>query len=99
MDDILGNDRCVVNFKGYVSEGFSLDAGTAQGRRQSVDMFNCLMRRLHDLVVANSVGVSAWTNEWPGQVLQIANQLCPATGSYYDVALIRQCAKQWVVLQ
>ena len=57
IDDLLRSDRARLRLAGTVTDCFKLAAGTAQGRRLSLHLFNCLMRFLHDAIGRRTPGV------------------------------------------
>ena len=75
IDDLLSSDRGRVHVGDFVSSDFQLEAGTAQGRRLSVALFNGQMRYLHDIVVAHSRGVGAWHSRWARRVVEHAGHV------------------------
>ena len=77
LDDLLDQDHVRIHLGDLVSEDFQLASGTAQGRRVSTDMFNGVIRRLHDLITASSHGVGVWGSQWPRWTLEVA--LLPQT--------------------
>ena len=66
FDDALRNDTCAISHESSLSEQFLLDDGTAQGRKISIAAFNCLMRKLHDILSRRSGGIGAyWRSTYP----------------------------------
>ena len=72
IDDMLRNDSCRIRLGSFVSEGFTLVDGTAQGRMISMYMFNGIIKVLQDVLERFTNGVGGWTTRWPRKALQLA---------------------------
>ena len=57
IDDLLRSDCASINVNGVSSSIFQLVGGTAQGRKISAHLFNCVMRYLHNYIAQASGGV------------------------------------------
>ena len=77
-DGSLSTDHSRVHTGDFISEEFSMLGGTAQGRRISTDMFNGVIRFLHDLISHFSAGVGVWSNQGTRFTLQRAQSTSPA---------------------
>ena len=75
LDDLLASDLSRIHLAGLTSSFFRLPAGTAQGRRLSVHLFNGQMRFLFDCIARHSTGVAPWSTTWPVNVLRCAFSL------------------------
>ena len=56
IDDVIREDKQVLELHGLLSLTFVLACGTAQGRRFSVPLFNALLRNLKDLLLQAAPG-------------------------------------------
>ena len=54
IDDLLRQDLASILLHGVSTDAFRLDGGTAQGRKISSYLFNCVMRFLHDIICQHS---------------------------------------------
>ena len=89
VDDQLRNDTCAIPYGQAVTGTFKLDEGTAQGRKISVDLFNCVMKKLRDYICRASSGVGAWSSDWPNLVLSLAAIISPPSEFGYDAKSAR----------
>ena len=81
IDDLLASDHCRLHVGEFISSHFQLDAGTAQGRRLSVALFNGQMRYLHNIMADHTRGTGAWCSRWARRVVQLAGQ---ASRSHFE---------------
>jgi hypothetical protein len=78
LDDILEQDRQCVGLMGLKSVVFAHYAGTAQGRRFSIHIFNALLRWLADEVQrVQPSGSAAWLPPFARKVLDAAQAASP----------------------
>ena len=75
LDDLLASDLASVNINGVSSGFFKLYAGTAQGRKLSAHLFNCVMRYLHDCIAQRSQGIEVSSGASPVLVNELATQI------------------------
>ena len=80
LDDILDQDRQCVGLMGLASAVFALGAGTAQGRRFSVHVFNGMLKWLADEVdTALPNRCAGWLPPFARRVLDAAERVHPAS--------------------
>ena len=78
IDDIMSMDKQCLHLHGWLSETFVLGAGTAQGRRFSIHVFNGLLKWLQqDVESTLTGGTCAWLPPFAREVLEEAAQIRP----------------------
>jgi hypothetical protein len=92
LDDILRNDECRLGLAGFLSDKFSLIAGTAQGRKLSVDLFNCLVRQLYVILEQVSAGVAVTCDPSLRDSETLATTVATPSSIHYDIGIARTVA-------
>jgi hypothetical protein len=93
IDDLMQHDECHLALDGVRSDIFSLPDGKAQGRKISARMFNCLMRKLHEVMESYTSGAQVGRSDgravcWTGQLrskqqLNAPTAATPCVRSYH----------------
>ena len=104
LDDVFAQDRQVVAWRGLVSAAFRLRAGTGQGKRHSMDVFNGAMAWLRDEVLAIDPLARAWVAPFARAVLDAASpattilgppsSVPPRSSHQAHIRAISQCAHE-----
>ena len=94
LDDILRNDVCRLTLAGFLSDKFALQNGAAQGRKLSVDLFNCVMRRLHMILELSSPGVAVAGLSWAQDVEVLAAIVGSPSPSHFCYNTAKQAAEE-----